>query len=52
MADIDAALAATTAHGGTVIWGPGEIPGGSYSALILDPAGHNIGLVGPRAAGA
>lgn len=47
VADIDAALAAATA-GGRVTQGPDPIPGGDYSAQILDPHGHAIGVVGPR----
>lgn len=46
--DIDRAIDAAQAGGGTLIQGPDAIPGGDYSANILDPAGHQIGLVGPR----
>lgn len=48
VADIDAALALAEARGGKVIQGPDPIPGGDYSANIVDPHGHQIGLVGPR----
>lgn len=48
VADIDAALERVEAGGGTRIAGPDEIPGGDFSANILDPAGHALGLVGPR----
>ncbi|MEE7451299.1 glyoxalase [Methylobacterium radiotolerans] len=48
VADIDAALATVRASGGTVLQGPDPIPGGSYSANIADPAGHRLGLAGPR----
>lgn len=48
VADIDAALAVARSNGGTVIQGPDQIPGGDYSANIVDVHGHQIGLVGPR----
>ncbi|MBX9934394.1 MAG: VOC family protein [Methylobacterium sp.] len=48
VADIDAALATVRDRGGTVLQGPDPIPGGSYSANIADPAGHRLGLAGPR----
>ncbi|MCP3734681.1 VOC family protein [Sphingomonas sp. RP10(2022)] len=47
-ADIDAAIATAEKGGGQLIQGPDQIPGGDYSANIVDPAGHQIGLVGPR----
>ena len=50
VADIDAALATVRAAGGTVLQGPDPIPGGSYAANIADPAGHQLGLAGPRQA--
>ena len=50
--DIDAAIATATDRGGKLIQGPDQIPGGDYSANIVDPAGHQVGLVGPRAAAA
>lgn len=48
VADIDAALARVRETGGTVLQGPDPIPGGSYSAIIADPAGNRLGLAGPR----
>ena len=48
VADIDAALGIAQARGGKVIQGPDPIPGGDYSANIVDPHGAQIGLVGPR----
>ncbi|MEH3159026.1 MAG: VOC family protein [Sphingomonas taxi] len=48
VADIDAAIAAAQAGGGKLIQGPDQIPGGDYSANIIDHAGDQIGLVGPR----
>ena len=47
--DIDAALAGTRARGGQVLQDAIEIPGGSFSAMIADPQGARIGLVGERA---
>lgn len=46
--DIDAAVATVQARGGTLFQDPTEIPGGEYSANILDPQGNAVGLVGPR----
>lgn len=46
--DIDAAIATAQAQDGKLIQGPDAIPGGDYSANILDPHGHQLGLVGPR----
>lgn len=46
--DIDAAVAAAEAGGGTLIQGPAPIPGGDYSANIRDGQGHQVGIVGPR----
>lgn len=48
--DIDRALAAVSDGGGTLVHGPGEIPGGEFSAVCTDPQGVVFGLVGPRAA--
>lgn len=50
VADIDAAVATVRSRGGTVLWEPTEIPGGSFSANVADPQGNQIGLVGPRKA--
>lgn len=46
--DIDRAIAAVTAGGGTLLGDPQEIPGGEYSVHIRDPQGIGVGLVGPR----
>ncbi|TXC70309.1 VOC family protein [Sphingomonas ginsenosidivorax] len=46
--DIDAAIAAATDLGGTLLQGPDPIPGGDYSANVGDTSGAQIGLVGPR----
>lgn len=48
VADIDAAVAAATSRGGTLVQGPDQIPGGDFSASLTDLHGHAIGLVGPR----
>lgn len=48
VADIDSAISTAKAQGGALIQGPDQIPGGDYSANITDPAGNQIGLVGPR----
>lgn len=47
--DIDRAVAAIGAHGGKVLHGPMEIPGGEFAVNALDPQGAAFGLVGPRA---
>ena len=46
--DIDRALAAVKANGGTVTNEPMEIPGGEYAMNAIDPQGASFGLVGPR----
>lgn len=46
--DIDKAVAAITAHGGTMLQEPTEIPGGEFSITAMDPHGAAFGLVGPR----
>lgn len=48
VADIDAAIATAEGNGGKLIQGPDPIPGGDYSANIVDRAGHQVGMVGPR----
>jgi predicted enzyme related to lactoylglutathione lyase len=48
VADIDAAVAAIKAGGGSVINGPMEIPGGDYSLNGIDPQGAHFGLVGTK----
>ncbi|WP_294321387.1 VOC family protein [uncultured Sphingomonas sp.] len=49
VADIDAAAARIVAGGGTVLQGPDQIPGGSFSVVAVDPMGARFGLVGARA---
>ena len=46
--DIDRALAAVKANGGTVTNEPMEIPGGEYAMNGIDPQGAAFGLVGPK----
>ena len=47
-ADIDSALNAVTQHGGQVLYGPAEIPGGDFIIKGFDPQGALFALVGPR----
>ncbi len=49
VADIDVAADRIGAGGGTILQGPDQIPGGSYSIVALDPQGTRFGLVGARA---
>jgi len=46
--DIDRAIKAIEAGGGTVVHGPQEIPGGEFSLNAIDPQQAMFGLVGPR----
>lgn len=46
--DIDRALAAVRAGGGTVTNEPMEIPGGEFAMNAIDPQGAPVGFVGPR----
>lgn len=46
--DIDAAVTLAKGEGGTLVKGPDEIPGGSYSANLTDADGLDFGVVGPR----
>jgi predicted enzyme related to lactoylglutathione lyase len=46
--DIDGAVERLTQGGGSVVQGPDEIPGGSYSVVATDPHGAVFGVVGPR----
>jgi len=46
--DIDAAHERLEAAGGKALFGPSEIPGGSYTIVCEDPQGARFGLVGPR----
>lgn len=46
--DIDRAVAAVKAGGGSVDHDPQPVPGGDYSTYCRDPQGAVFGLVGPR----
>lgn len=46
--DIDAAKARVEEHGGTVMNGPIQVPGGIWILQCLDPQGAMFALVGPR----
>ena len=46
--DIDAAVARVRDHGGTVLFGPREVPGGSRIAQCTDPLGTLFALVAAR----
>jgi predicted enzyme related to lactoylglutathione lyase len=48
VADIDAAAATVAAHGGQVLFGPSEVPGGDYIISGLDPQGAAFSLVGTK----
>ncbi len=48
--DIDQALAAIKSDGGSVLYGPGVIPGGSFIVQATDPQGALFAVVGPRKA--
>lgn len=48
VADIDAAAAIVTAHGGQILFGPSEVPGGDYIITGLDPQGAAFSLVGQK----
>lgn len=48
VADIDAAVTALKANGGTLLQEPMEIPGGDFSLVAMDPHGAAFGLVGRR----
>lgn len=48
--DIDRAVSAISTSGGTVTFGPMEIPGGEFVLNGIDPQGAHFGLVGPRTA--
>ncbi|MCW8085261.1 VOC family protein [Sabulicella glaciei] len=47
---IDAAAAAITEAGGTIHYGPAEVPGNVFIVVASDPQGAIFGAVGPRAA--
>lgn len=46
--DIDEAARRLAAAGGTIDYGPAEIPGGDYAVMADDPEGARFMVVGPR----
>jgi predicted enzyme related to lactoylglutathione lyase len=50
VADIDAAFEAAKANGGTLQWGPHEVPGGEHIFVTNDPTGAMVAFVGPKGA--
>jgi len=48
--DIGAAKDAIGGQGGSVFHGPQEVPGGEFVLIATDPAGANVGFVGPKGA--
>lgn len=46
--DIDAAAETITANGGTILYGPSEVPDGAWILQSLDPQGAMFAVVGPR----
>ena len=48
VADIDAAAGRVTTHGGKILNGPMEVPGGSTIVQAMDPQGAMFALVGRR----
>jgi predicted enzyme related to lactoylglutathione lyase len=46
--DVDRAYQAITAHGGTALQEPQEVPGGMFSAYARDPQGAAFAIVGER----
>jgi len=46
--DIDEAVEAINANGGTVLNGPMEVPGGAWIVQLTDPQGAMVAAVGPR----
>jgi uncharacterized protein len=46
--EIEAALEAAKAHGGTIQWGPHQVPGGEHIFVTTDPAGAMVAFVGPK----
>jgi predicted enzyme related to lactoylglutathione lyase len=48
--EIDAALEAAKAHGGALLWGPHQVPGGEHIFVTTDPAGAMVAFVGPKGA--
>lgn len=48
VADIDGAVAAITANGGSLLMEPMEIPGGEFALSAIDPQGAGFAIMGPR----
>lgn len=48
VADIDQAVTAVAAHGGQVLNGPHQVPGGDWTVAGTDPQGAPFALVGQR----
>jgi predicted enzyme related to lactoylglutathione lyase len=48
VADIDVAARAVSGNGGTIHYGPAEVPGNVFIIVASDPQGALFGLVGPR----
>jgi predicted enzyme related to lactoylglutathione lyase len=46
--DFDRAIDAVTATGGQVDGNPGQVPGGDWSASVIDPQGARLSIVGLR----
>jgi uncharacterized protein len=46
--DIDAAGARLTAAGGTIAFGPQQVPGGGWIINAIDPQGAMFSVTGPR----
>ncbi len=46
--DIDAAMARVTANGGTMLWEPRQVPGGTWIVSGKDPQGALFDLIGTR----
>lgn len=49
VASIEPAMDRARQAGGTVLHGPTEVPGGNWIAIMQDPQGAVIGMVGPKA---
>lgn len=48
--DVDAVVATITAHGGQVVMGPMDVPGGQRALVAIDPQGAAVGFVSGEAA--
>jgi hypothetical protein len=46
--DIDTTAARVTSHGGRILMGPHQVPGGSWILQCLDPQGAMVCFVGPQ----